>query len=388
MYKLALIVLMNLVFGCIAFAQRDSLTVQKVLKTKNVYKAFVTKGNQIFALTHRGRLIVWDLNKLDTLPFPNAPKDEYFTAIAMDNEGDIFVGSHKGNLYTVNPKNLTYSLFSKNTYHIHSICFNSENKLFLLFLDAVYEPIEKKIWHQFENIKNGLRYMKEVDGELVETEFYFAPPDFSFLDSQDRLWMYKSAGEWGYELQIFDTRNEEIVSSDFVTSVDRLYSVEAIFEDESGALYIVSTEFDSQIYKFINDSLASSIYPPEPVIDTVATYSYDQDEQGAFTITAKLPPLIGKKYINFGPAIYNEVEKNVYFTMKDSLFVVSLSNQEFAHEPKALFKENMLTEATGYTDDYYSLKANQLAFSHDNKLIYLTRFFIGIYHDSHLILLK
>jgi len=388
MDKFVHIVLLNLFLGCAGFAQQDSLAVEKVIKTNNEYTSFVTKDNQIFALTNKGRLVVWDLGKLDTLPYPSPPKKEFFTALAINHNNEIFVGTHKGKLYSVNTESHTYSLYSNYKHYIHTICFNSENKLYLLMPDGVYEPVEKKYWNQFENKRNGLSYVIRVKGKLVKTEFYFVLPNFSYLDSKDRLWMYKSYGEWGYVLHIFDSRRDEIVSSDFIISVDRLYSIEAIFEDQSGALYILSPKFDSKIYKFINDSLVSSIYPPEPVIDTVTTVSYSKDEQGFFTITAQLPPLISLDYLRYGPAIFNESKRNVYFIMSDSLYVANIPNQETMLQPIALFKENLFTEEKGYTDDYWKFRTKQIDFIQDNKLVYMTRAFIGIYHDRKVILLK
>jgi len=374
--------------GCAGFAQQDSLTVEKVIKTNNEYTSFVTKDKQVFALTKKGRLVVWDLDKFDTLPYPSPPKNEFFTALAIDNNNEIFVGSHKGKLYSVNTESLTYSLLSKNKHYIHSICFNSENKLYVLNPNGVYEPIQKKYWNQFENKRNGLSYVIRVKGKEVKTKFYFVLPNFSYLDSKDRLWMYKSSGEWGYDLHIFDTRNEEIMSSDFMASIDDLYDIKSIFEDQSGALYILSSGFVSKIYKFINDSLVSSIHPPEPIIDTVVIVSHGKDEKGIFTITAELPPIAHYGYIRYGPAVFNESEKTVYFIMSDSIFTAHLSNQEFTHQPTALFEENLFMEDKGYTDNFWKFRTEQIDFNLDNKLVYLTRAFIGIYHDRKVILLK
>src|ERR1700712_2262963 len=97
------------IFHLTLFAQKDTLQLKKIAKTKIDYKSYVLVNNSLFALNDSGKLVIWDLNKLDTIPFKHNSLNK-FTSIITDRNNDVFIGTNNGDIFKINPKDLSYSL--------------------------------------------------------------------------------------------------------------------------------------------------------------------------------------------------------------------------------------------------------------------------------------
>jgi len=180
------------------FAQKDSVQIFKVWRTGINYKSYIIANNDLFALNDSGKLVIWDLTKLDTIHFAHNNSLLHYTAIAKDRNNNVFLGTSKGQIFKIIPENLTYSLYLKTKYTIRYICFNSSNRLFLIVNNAVYDPITKQYWDKFENHSSGLRVTKKSFLFFKKTlSKYFAMPQYTFLDNQGKWWMTAVYGEFG-----------------------------------------------------------------------------------------------------------------------------------------------------------------------------------------------
>src|ERR1700743_1392290 len=84
MKKIILLAALMLISHHWIFAQKDTLKINKIWRTGINYKSYVITDNQLLALNDSGKLVIWDLNKLDTIHFINNIFSIEYTAIAKD----------------------------------------------------------------------------------------------------------------------------------------------------------------------------------------------------------------------------------------------------------------------------------------------------------------
>jgi hypothetical protein len=61
---------------------------------------------------------------------------------------------------------------------------------------------------------------------------YFAIPQYTFIDSDGNWWMTAVYGEFGGDLEIFDTQNKAIVDNKFLGINPGDLSPRSVFEDD------------------------------------------------------------------------------------------------------------------------------------------------------------
>jgi hypothetical protein len=351
-----------------AFSQINPLEIINIHKTKASYNSYEVVGNRLFAITDSGQVVVWDLTKHDTVHFAHNSPLVHYTAIGKDRKGQIFLGTDKGYLYKIDPADLAYTMFLRVKYPVKYICFNSNNKMFLIIPYAVYDPINKKRWKNFKMVAGGLSAMEKA---------WNAPklsiPHFVFFDSEDRWWMCSNYGEFGSEIQIFDAKGEKEYNNKIDSLQSGLLFPKSIFNDAKGNTYITSglqhmMNF-GEIYKITPGNIVSKIF----------------DGKNLNKKDAGLADGIG---VFVGPGVYNPKDGDVYFATQNGIYKAELPETGVLKNFISLFNPKLTWNreplAIGAQMSYVSLR-----FTEDQKLIIQTaNDGFGIYDGRHLTFLK
>jgi len=374
MRTLTISFLFTLFFGQVSLAQTDSIGFARIVKTNINYKYFTIADDKFFAINDSGQVVVWDLNKLDTIQFAHNNTSFRYTAISKDRQNQIFIGTNKGKIYKVNPSDLSYSLFLDDKHSVHAICFNADNKMFLIVPAAVYEPSTKKHWNKFRHEKNGMIVRKKVLGLFWrKTKKYFDMPQLTFMDNHDRIWMTSSFGEFGGSLQLFDTRKRKKLSAKFEGLDMGLFFPRSVFSDNNGNIYITSGLQHlmnyGEIYKIDKQRTVTKIYDSEDYIDTTKNIFEDV---GIFV----------------GPGAYNKTDSSIYFATTRGFYKAALPSTGKLQNPQLMFNPALRWEREPLAIGA-GMTIKQMEFTTDNKLIFLTtNDGIGIYGEGKLIFLK
>jgi hypothetical protein len=357
-----------------SFAQKDTLLGKKVWRTGINYKSYVLVDNNLFAINDSGKLVIWDLKKLDTIHFGYNSSSFKYTAISKDGNNSVFLGTNKGDIFKIIPKDLSYSPYLKIKYTIRFMCFNSLNKLFVIVPNAVYDPMTKQYWNNFENHTAGLVVTKKsfIFFHKKVTK-YFSMPQYTFLDNRDRWWMTASYGEFGGDVEIFDTQSRAIVANKFRGVNVGLLFPKSVFEDDNGDTYMTSglQHFGNsgEIYKIDKNGNATTIF--DGVIYTDAL-----KKRSAFDN--------GKDFV--GPGAYNKIDKKIYFATSTGFYKAEITEDKI--KPKFLFNTNLSWSREPMAIGV-AMSILKLDFTTDNKLLFLTENDgFGIYDGKSLTMLK
>ncbi len=362
-------------FSQFIYAQTDSVIIEKVTKTGLNYKSFQVVGERLFSLSENGKLIIWDLKHFDIIPFYDLDTNLHFSSLGKGSQNNIYLGTENGKIIQINPDNLTCSEFLtlKKKIPVKGIFFNSENNVFLIVPNAVYDPVSKKYWDKFIHQPNGLIVKKSIGLFQKQTNKYFNMPQYSFMDCEDRLWMTNSFGEFGGGLQIFDSKKRKIISSKIDSINFGLFSPKSVFEDNNCNIYITSG-----LQHFLN---SGEIYKINNRMKAVKIFNSDDYEGSANSN-------LFKNGVFVGPGAYNPAENKIYFATNIGFFKADLPdngkirNIEFVFAPKLRWENEALAIGVAMT-------IKRLEFTTDNRLVFLTaNDGIGVFSGNKLIMLK
>jgi hypothetical protein len=226
---------------------------------------------------------------------------------------------------------------------------------------GVYDPIKDKLWEEFDH-KGVLMEVsvKEKSGAIKKLEKYFSSPEYTFLDTNDVLWMSKTFGEFGSVLQLFDTKNRKIIEEDDKFNYGEPKS---IFEDDKKNIYITSGlshfEQSGAIYK-IKDYKKAQMF--------ISNELKDSEDNELFG---------GEIFI--GPGMYNFLDGKFYISTTKGFYKADISetdtieNLKFLFEPKLSWKQEPL--AIGV-----AMSILKIEFIKGNRMVFLTsNDGIGIY---------
>ena len=270
----------------------------------------------------------------------------------------VFLGTIKGDVYRVDPSDLSYSLYYHDKYRIYSICFNSENNMFLVVPYAIYEPRTKKHWEKFENHAGGIIVKRKrfMGLSWKQTDEYFTLPQFTYLDSQDRWWMCASHGEFGGDVEIFDTKNKKILSNRFEGLKTGDISPQSVFESPNKNIYITSG-----LQHFIN---SGEIY--QISTDGKSTKIFDSND---FQDTTKQGGVYGNLFI--GPGAYNSHESTIYFASSEGFFKTKMPENDKIEQIQFLFNPSLSWERESLAIGV-SMAIKKMEFLPNHKLLFLT----------------
>ena len=110
-------------------------------------KDMVIKEPYIYAIEREGRLRVW---QIDTQKEASITYDTncVFTAIALDRNKNVVVGTKDGKLFSITGNGLQLFKQLRKPYVIEHIVFNSQNHPYLVVPNALYCPITDSYHHK------------------------------------------------------------------------------------------------------------------------------------------------------------------------------------------------------------------------------------------------
>lgn len=350
-----------------SYAQADTTLVGPVS-----YRDFVYDDQMIYALNSNGQLSVWDLHTQVKL-FKGIDTTYSYTAIAKDKNNNIYLGA-KGVIHRLNSNNFTTTVYQKLEYDIavNNIFFNSQNKMFLIVPNAVYDPVKNKVWSKFRHKGNGLNVTKRILFINIKTSTYFMMPDYAFMDSADRIWMVSSFGEFGGTLQIFDAKNERTVPTDFNIEYDSFYP-QSVFEDSEQNIYITSG-----LEHFVRSGNIIKITDAKS--DAITIYDSEDFEKESGEMF--------DRGIFVGPGAFNTADQKLYFATSDGFFRAAIPDDGKIKEPEPLFSPELLATRENLAIGM-QMPVKKIAFTPDDKLLFLTIFQgIGLYDGKNVVMLQ
>lgn len=355
--------------GLLGQAQPDSLNAENP-----AFKSILAGNSNIFAIDNEGKILVWDLKTLEK-NFESADTIIHFTSIAKDRNNQIYLGTDKGQIFKFDTGNFSIDLYLnlKKEYPVSNIFFNSLNEIFLIVPYALYDPINNQFWEDFNHEPNGMIVQKRVLFFFRKRiRKYFDMPEYTFIDSSDRIWMAKSFGEFGGSLQLFDTRERKIVETNFDSLNFEFLFPRSVFEDNKKNIYITSglQHFGNsgKIFKIENSS-TFVIFDSEDFVDSTDTN-----------------PFGGGIFV--GPGIYNEKEQKIYFATTDGFYKADVPTNGRMKLPELVFKPNLIWEREPLAIGI-GMTIKKLEFIKDNRLVFLTsNNGIGVYDGEKLLMLK
>jgi hypothetical protein len=360
-----------LTFLSIAFfssAQIDSLK-----NTNPNFTKMLVDTKNIYALNAKGQFYVWDLKTLEK-KYTSDSTIKYIS-IAKDNFNKVYLGTANGKIYSINTNDYSTDIYleSKKGFSVNDIFFNSKGELFLIVPYAVYDPVKDKYWTNFRHQPNGMIVSKRfLFFFRKHTNKYFDLPQYTFIDSKDRIWMTKSFGEFGGSIQIFDTRERKELSSDIDSLNFGLFFPKSVFEDKSQNIYITSG-----LQHFMN---SGDIFR---IKNNLSTKIYDSED---FRDTTDANPFSGGIFV--GPGTYNTLDNKIYFATTDGFYRASIPNEGRIENPELIFKPKLLWDREPLAIGI-SMSVKKLEFIDDNRLVFLTsNNGIGIYDGKDLKMIK
>lgn len=327
----------------------------------------------IYALNSNGQLATWDLKNL-TRTFTSDTTVKY-TSIAKDNSNKIYLGTAKGKIFTFNKNDYSIDLHLelKKDYSVTDIFFNSADEIFLIVPFAIYDPVKDKHWTDFKHQPNGMIVSKRfLFFFRKRTNQYFDMPQYTFIDSQDRIWMTKSFGEFGGSVQIFDTRKRTELNADIDSLNFGLLFPKSVFEGKNQNIYITSG-----LQHFMN---SGDIFR---IKNNLATKIYDSED---FRDTTDNNPFGGGIFV--GPGAYNPFDNKIYFATTEGFYRASIPNEGRIENPELIFKPELLWDREPLAIGV-SMSLKKLEFTDDQRLVFLTsNNGIGIYDGTELKMIK
>ncbi len=357
-----LLITLLLLSGLWSVAQTDAASAPPQL-----YKMLVGTDH-VYALDEKGQLHAWALNTLQKIAI-DQDSTVHYSSIAKDSSNTVYLGTNLGDIVELDPTDFSTRLHLKlkKKYKVSEIFFNSDNEIFLIVPYAVYDPIRDNNWQRFKHQPNGMVTKKRFLFFFQrKVKRYFTMPQYAFMDSQDRIWMTRSYGEFGAEIQIFDTKKRKIITAPVDSLNVGLLFPKSVFEGTEQTIYITSglQHFNNsgEIYS-IKDNTASEIY---------ASSDYEASKNGLFV----------------GPGAYNSVEDKIYFATTNGFFRAPVPTEGKMEAPEFLFQPTLSTEQEPLAVGV-SMTIKKIAFTADNRLLFLTSSNgIGLYDKNGLVMLR
>jgi hypothetical protein len=359
----------------VCVGQSDS-SIYSVQKTGSNYKSVLHSNNRIYAITEGGGAVVWDLLAMDTIPFAyNETASHKFLCVSKDRVDAIYFGTDKGHIFKYNSITGNCDLYKKIKYSVNHIFFNSDNYPLTIVPYAVYDPITKRRWTKFDNHTDGLIHKRKILGIFSKRVYkYFQMPHYTFLDSQDRIWMTASFGEFGGDVQIFDTKNFRIIENKFDSVSPGSLHPRSVFESTDQNIFITSglQHFSSSgdIYKIDKESAVSKIF----------------HSSGPRVLDRKSGKVIDEGGLFVGPGAYNKHDNCIYFATSRGIHKISVDHgrsktAELVVNPELRWGREPLAIGA-------AMNIKTMEFLPDGRLLFLTAMDgIGIYDGKSIILL-
>jgi hypothetical protein len=330
------------------------------------FKDFVIIKNQIYALSSKGAMSVFDTNGIEVKK-KFLPHKYLIFAIAKDRKDALVIVDESFGIKRYNEAEGVWESLGIYKEHILGMLFDSKNVCYAITNVGIENMTSREFYPPTKSLNKQINYKDE----------WFSTPCL-YIDKKDNIWLGFDHGEWGGDLAVFNTnlrKYETLKINDF--SIE-LSPINSFFED-SNSVYIsggLSHMMSSHglIAKF--EGLNSHTI--------LKSESYWEEGDNVKKI---------KKFVageQIGPAIFNQFENSIYFYSQNGFFkgnintdLSKMNNWELVLKPN--FKwTNGRSNAVGSPINV--LKMNYID---KNKIIFLTeKDGIGLINNGKLMMIK
>lgn len=326
--------------------------------TNTDYKDFIIIERQIWALTIKGGLKVFDLKNGE--PLEVAPRiDSPILAIAKDEDSTIAL-AFNGKIASYNKSKKTWSYLGSYDDAPMGIIFNSAKECFLITSKGIQDLNSGKTFFPDSSLNHQINYRGR----------WFKSPTF-YMDHDDNIWIGFGFGEWGGDLFIFDTKKRKFIVPNMGKYDIDLNPVKSIFSDDS--IVYISTG----VAHFGNSGSIVSLkhFLAEPLF----TSSYGKGKDNT---------IVQGEYI--GPATFNRSDHCIYFYAQNGIFkgdpdkdISAIEQWEKVASPKLLWS-NGQQDAVGSPMNVFKME-----FADSKTLVFVTQLNgLGIYNGETITLVK
>ncbi|WP_198659381.1 hypothetical protein [Winogradskyella aurantiaca] len=355
------------------------------------------KNDEIFAITRQDSLVKWNI-----LSGESELMRTKVTSVAKDQNGILLITSSSLELMESSDGE-TWKEIDKIPSEGRKIHFDSRNRPLVIHQKGIYYNDENHWPNKKCRVFNSF---EDQDGNPVT---YFQIPDYSFMDSKDRVWLTFNGGEWGPDICFFDAINQvyfptkyfnlkvdydrwtnssryekdviqahpdeiRIIDSKrynkFPSNLPFNSDIKSIYEDPFGNYYIAQSTMhfglEGSITKLnacdIIDFYSKSDIEVLDFYEDVHSFTDkkgDQEENRFKTVTECL-----------GPLNYNSYDGFIYYFTNNGFFKLfegeKASQKELIFNPKIIWKEG-LPNAVGY-----QMAVKKFEFINNNDFVFLT----------------
>lgn len=372
------ILFLTILFLDVFFSIGQSHTVTSTIQRTNLkYRSALHCKNNVYAIAESGHVVVWSLQRLDTIPFPKHDTATFkFLCAGKDRNDVVYFGTDKGHIFKYDAASRKYSLYKKIEYSVYDIVFNTDDRLLVIVRNGVYDPLKKKRWSKFGNHTNDLIVKKRVLGVFAITVHkYFEMPQYTFLDSQDRLWMTTAFGEFGGDVQIFDTKKLRIVNNRFDSISTGFRHPKSVFEGLNREIFLTSG-----LEHFYS---SGEIYR----IDPNRTVTRVFHSSGPPVFEAETNKMISEGGVFVGPGAFNKQDSCIYFATSRGIHKIKMNRKrsdvaEMVANPSLHWENEPLAIGA-------AMSIKRMEFLPDGRLLFLTSMDgIGVFDGAKITLLR
>jgi hypothetical protein len=330
------------------------------------FKDFVIIKNQIYALSSKGSIRVFDTNGVE-IKKRFLPHKYLIFAIAKDRNESLIIVDESFGIKRHNESQNMWESLGIYREDIFGMLFDSKNVCYAITNVGI------------ENMKSHNFYppTKSLNKQINYKDRWFAKPCLH-IDKKDNIWIGFDHGEWGGDLAVFNTSLQKYETPKINDFSIELSPINSFFED-SNSVYIsggLSHMMSSSglIAKF--DGLSSSA--------VLKSKSYWKEIDNV----KKIKHLIAGEYI--GATTFNPSENSIYFYSQNGFFkgnisadLSKISNWKLILKPNFKWTDGR-SNAVGFPINV--LKMNYIG---KNKIIFLTeKDGIGLLTNGKLMMIK
>jgi len=234
MTRLKLYILSFGLVATTAFSQTYKIpsdTVNKKSITPNSigFLEYTLIKNRFYGLTRDNKIYSWSLTG-DSVHIINHAWKTKISAIDKDNSNNLLVGLEDGKLYQA--KKNSWVLISDIKTAPIKFLSTSENRLFVVTDRGIIEPKTCKAFFPVNSNNHQIPFDTEKKTMMAPTSY--------FIDSKNIIWLGFARGEWGGDIQAFNTKTLQFEKFDCSKLKLTLSPITSIFENDNGHIFVTS----------------------------------------------------------------------------------------------------------------------------------------------------
>jgi len=370
----------------------DSVNSISVRVFRANYKDFLTIGNKVYAVTTGDSLVSIDLK---TNNFEFIKKN--ISTIVKTSKDSLIIGTKSGRILSKNGK--TYEkIFNVKTRFFKLLIDKDDNYVSISdrgihYLNKAFYPRKEKISHP-------------QGGDYNET-YYFAIPDFSYLDTNNILWLTYDRGEFGESIIFFDLNTKIFFEEEYLslqTNINDPQYDEKLQKEYPDKIKKVNEDFlfkfpyNLPIYrpiKGICQDEQSNFYFSQSLMHFFVSGSiskYIEIQQDFYkeidlSSVLKQENNIGEGSLSFmdvaeylGPIQFNEYDGKVYYYTDNGFFKILQNDTGLSKE--LIFKPTILWKFGLENSVGYEMNVKKFEFISEREIVFLTSFNGIGYYDG------